>query len=171
MLLSDLLPLLRASACTQHALKLYALVGRLWALLALGRLHSLRKCHWGLTAALEELDSVRIMSRLSWAGMGCSEINWTPGICTLLCLTGFFMMEDSVCMAASILLLQDAWGGVAVVCFLQPRVGEKWVSWYRGVLLYGSNRCVLTFGVVTRGGAVCVLCERGICLSPSSVWL
>lgn len=61
----NLMPLLRASACTQHTLKLCALVARLQAPLALGRLPSLRKCHWGSTAALEELDFVKIMSILS----------------------------------------------------------------------------------------------------------
>lgn len=83
-------------------------------------------------------------------------MNWTPGICTLLCLTGFFMTEGSVCTAASILLFQDAWEEELWFAFCSQGWG-KWVCWCRGVLLYGRNRSVLTFGVVTWGGAVCVV--------------
>lgn len=39
-----------------------------------------------------------------------------------------------------------------MVCFLQPWVGET------GVLLYGSNRSVLMFGVVGHGEELRVVC-------------
>lgn len=39
-----------------------------------------------------------------------------------------------------------------MVCFLQPWVGET------GVLLYGSNRSVLMFGVVGHGEELCGVC-------------